>query len=217
MVAKGLDFTVAEGDYLCILGDNGAGKSTLVKAILSLHEPLSGSLEFPFPRSEIGYLPQRTEVRRDFPSSVWEVVLSGCVNSLSHRLFYGRKDRMTAEANLERMEISDLRKQSFSNLSGGQQQRVLLARALCAAKKVLLLDEPVAGLDSHTSSELYRLIDSLNEDGMTVIMVTHDVHPALNSAGKILHLGRTFFFGLRDEYFKSEVGKRYLEESGHHD
>lgn len=217
MVAKGLDFTVAEGDYLCILGDNGAGKSTLVKAILSLHEPLSGSLEFTFPRSEIGYLPQRTEVRRDFPSSVWEVVLSGCVNSLSHRLFYGRKDRMTAEANLERMEISDLRKQSFSNLSGGQQQRVLLARALCAAKKVLLLDEPVAGLDSHTSSELYRLIDSLNEDGMTVIMVTHDVHPALNSAGKILHLGRSFFFGLRDEYFKSEVGKRYLEESGHHD
>lgn len=217
MVAKGLDFTVAEGDYLCILGDNGAGKSTLVKAILSLHEPLSGSLEFTFPRSEIGYLPQRTEVRRDFPSSVWEVVLSGCVNSLSHRLFYGRKDRMTAEANLERMEISDLRKQSFSNLSGGQQQRVLLARALCAAKKVLLLDEPVAGLDSHTSAELYRLIDSLNEDGMTVIMVTHDVHPALNSAGKILHLGRSFFFGLRDEYFKSEVGKRYLEESGHHD
>ncbi len=217
MVAKGLDFTVAEGDYLCILGDNGAGKSTLVKAILSLHEPLSGSLEFTFPRSEIGYLPQRTEVRRDFPSSVWEVVLSGCVNSLSHRLFYGRKDRMTAEANLERMEISDLRKQSFSNLSGGQQQRVLLARALCAAKKVLLLDEPVAGLDSHTSSELYRLIDDLNRDGMTVIMVTHDVHPALNSAGKILHLGRTFFFGLRDEYFKSEVGKRYLEESGHHD
>ncbi len=217
MVAKGLDFTVAEGDYLCILGDNGAGKSTLVKAILSLHEPLSGSLEFTFPRSEIGYLPQRTEVRRDFPSSVWEVVLSGCVNSLSHRLFYGRKDRMTAEANLERMEISDLRKQSFSNLSGGQQQRVLLARALCAAKKVLLLDEPVAGLDSHTSSEFYRLIDDLNKDGMTVIMVTHDVHPALNSAGKILHLGRTFFFGLRDEYFKSEVGKRYLEESGHHD
>ena len=217
MVAKGLDFTVSEGDYLCILGDNGAGKSTLVKAILSLHEPLSGSLEFTFPRSEIGYLPQRTEVRRDFPSSVWEVVLSGCVNSLSHRLFYGRKDRMTAEANLERMEISDLRKQSFSNLSGGQQQRVLLARALCAAKKVLLLDEPVAGLDSHTSSELYRLIDDLNRDGMTVIMVTHDVHPALNSAGKILHLGRTFFFGLRDEYFKSEVGKRYLEESGHHD
>ena len=217
MVAKGLDFTVAEGDYLCILGDNGAGKSTLVKAILSLHEPLSGSLEFTFPRSEIGYLPQRTEVRRDFPSSVWEVVLSGCVNSLSHRLFYGRKDRMTAEANLERMEISDLRKQSFSNLSGGQQQRVLLARARCAAKKVLLLDEPVAGLDSHTSSELYRLIDDLNRDGMTVIMVTHDVHPALNSAGKILHLGRTFFFGLRDEYFKSEVGKRYLEESGHHD
>ena len=217
MVAKGLDFTVAEGDYLCILGDNGAGKSTLVKAILSLHEPLSGSLEFTFPRSEIGYLPQRTEVRRDFPSSVWEVVLSGCVNSLSHRLFYGRKDRMTAEANLERMEISDLRKQSFSNLSGGQQQRVLLARALCAAKKVLLLDEPVAGLDSHTSSELYRLIDDLNRDGMTVIMVTHDVHPALNSAGKILHLGRTFFFGPRDEYFKSEVGKRYLEESGHHD
>lgn len=217
MVAKGLDFTVAEGDYLCILGDNGAGKSTLVKAILSLHEPLSGSLEFTFPCSEIGYLPQRTEVRRDFPSSVWEVVLSGCVNSLSHRLFYGRKDRMTAEANLERMEISDLRKQSFSNLSGGQQQRVLLARALCAAKKVLLLDEPVAGLDSHTSSELYRLIDDLNRDGMTVIMVTHDVHPALNSAGKILHLGRSFFFGLRDEYFKSEVGKRYLEESGHHD
>ncbi|MGN0906963.1 MAG: metal ABC transporter ATP-binding protein [Bullifex sp.] len=216
-MAKGISFTVSAGDYLCILGDNGAGKSTLVKAILSLHEPLSGSLEFAFSRSEIGYLPQRTEVRRDFPSSVWEVVLSGCVNSLSHRFFYSKQDRLNAEANLERMEITDLRKQPFSHLSGGQQQRVLLARALCAAKKVLLLDEPVAGLDSHTSSELYHLIDTLNEDGMTVIMVTHDVHPALNSAGKILHLGKTFFFGLRDEYFESEVGKRYLEESGHHD
>ena len=118
---------------------------------------------------------------------------------------------------MDKMDIKRLEKQPFALLSGGQQQRVLLARALCAAKKVLLLDEPVAGLDSHTSSELYKTIDDLNNDGMTIIMVTHDVHPAINSASTILHLGKAFFFGSKDDYFSSSVGKRYLEESGHHD
>ena len=118
---------------------------------------------------------------------------------------------------MAKLEILNLSKQPFALLSGGQQQRVLLARALCAAKKVLLLDEPVSGLDSHTSSELYKIIDNLNEDKMTIIMVTHDVHPALNSANTISHLGKSFFFGKKERYFESEVGKKYLEESGHHD
>ena len=217
IVARNIDFSVSEGDYLCILGDNGAGKSTLVKAILNLHEPLSGELKFSFDRSKIGYLPQRSQIQRDFPSSVYEVVLSGCVNSLKGRFFYSKEDKKRAYENMDKMDIKRLEKQPFALLSGGQQQRVLLARALCAAKKVLLLDEPVAGLDSHTSSELYKTIDDLNNDGMTIIMVTHDVHPALNSASTILHLGKAFFFGAKDDYFSSNVGKRYLEESGHHD
>ncbi len=217
VVAKNLNFTVSEGDYLCILGDNGAGKSTLVKAILNLHEPLEGNLDFSFDRSEIGYLPQRSQIQRDFPSSVYEVVLSGCVNSLKSRFFYDKNDKKRALENMDKLEILNLAKQPFALLSGGQQQRVLLARALCAAKKVLLLDEPVSGLDSHTSSELYKIIDNLNKDKMTIIMVTHDVHPALNSANTILHLGKSFFFGKKEGYFESEVGKKYLEESGHHD
>ena len=153
-----------------------------------------------------------------FPTNVGEVVLSGNVSRLGGKhFFYTREERMRALDNLEKMGVLDLRRKSFQTLSGGQRQRVLLARALTAASRVLLLDEPVAGLDVHTSSELYSLIDSLNHNGMTIIMVTHDIHPALNSATRILHLGQSIFFGSRDEFFSSPVGKKYLEEAGHHD
>lgn len=217
LVSKGISFKVEEGDYLCIIGDNGAGKSTLVKAILGLHAPLSGSLDFHIGKNSIGYLPQTGQVDSSFPTTVEEVAVSGALNTLGHRFFYSKADRKRAMENLERMGMLDLRKKAFQELSGGQRQRVLLARALTAAKSILLLDEPVAGLDIRSSSELYALIDRLNSEGMTIMMVTHDIHPALNSANRILHLGQTNLFSSRDEYFSSEEGRRYLIQAGHHD
>lgn len=217
-VAGNINFTVEEGDYLCITGDNGAGKSTLVKAILSLHEPVEGKLVFHMERNGIGYLPQSAAIDRNFPTSVMEVALSGNVNRLKgFHFFYSKEEKERALSNLERMGVADLKNRSFQQLSGGQRQRVLLARALTAASRLLLLDEPVAGLDIHTSSELYALIDRLNGEGMTIVMVTHDIHPALNSATKILHLGKNNFFGTKNDYFASPEGKAYLREAGHHD
>ncbi len=218
-VADGISFEISKGDYLCILGENGAGKSTLVKAILGLHAPLSGTISYGpgFSNREIGYLAQQTMVQQSFPASVEEVVLSGMVNRLGRRFYYSRSQKNEAFGNLGKMGVEDLRKKSFQELSGGQMQRVLLARALCAAGKVLLLDEPVSGLDPHTSCGLYSIVDRLNGEGMTIIMVTHDIHPALNSASHVLYLGRGFFFGRKDEYFASETGRRFLKEAGHHD
>ncbi|HIS14378.1 MAG TPA: ABC transporter ATP-binding protein [Candidatus Ornithospirochaeta stercorigallinarum] len=218
-IVKDISFSISEGDYLCILGENGAGKSTLVKAILSLHAPLKGEIEFSpqIRKNEIGYLPQQSSAQKSFPASVEEVVLSGRVNSLSHKFFYTKEDRKIALSNLSRLGIENLRRKSFSELSGGQMQRVLLARALCACKKLLLLDEPVTGLDPHTTSEFYRMVDDLNDDGLTIIMVTHDIHPALNSTDHVMYLGRGYFYGRKDDYFKSEMGMRFLKEAGHHD
>lgn len=218
-IVKDISFSISEGDYLCILGENGAGKSTLVKAILSLHAPLKGEIKFSpqIRKNEIGYLPQQSSAQKSFPASVEEVVLSGRVNSLSHKFFYTKEDRKIALSNLSRLGIENLRRKSFSELSGGQMQRVLLARALCACKKLLLLDEPVTGLDPHTTSEFYRMVDDLNDDGLTIIMVTHDIHPALNSADHVMYLGRGYFYGRKDDYFKSEMGMRFLKEAGHHD
>ena len=218
-IVRDISFRIDEGDYLCILGENGAGKSTLVKAILSLHAPLKGEIEFSpqIRKNEIGYLPQQSSAQKSFPASVEEVVLSGRVNSLSHKFFYTKEDRKIALSNLSRLGIENLRRKSFSEISGGQMQRVLLARALCACKKLLLLDEPVTGLDPHTTSEFYRMVDDLNDDGLTIIMVTHDIHPALNSADHVMYLGRGYFYGRKDDYFKSEMGMRFLKEAGHHD
>ena len=216
-IIRDISFEVDEGDYLCILGENGAGKSTLVKAILSLHAPLRGRIEFSplIRKNEIGYLPQQSSAQKSFPASVEEVVLSGRVNSLSRRFFYDREDRRIADDNLRRLEIADLKKKSFSSLSGGQMQRVLLARALTACKKLLLLDEPVTGLDPHTTSEFYHIVEDLNREGLTIIMVTHDVHPALNSASHVMYLGRGYFHGKKEEFFTSEEGRAFLKEVGH--
>jgi len=215
-VCDGVTFSVSSGDYLCILGDNGAGKSTLVKAMLNLHKPLSGTLKVDTLNGRVGYLPQRSDTERSFPSSVTEVVLSGFAGSLGKRFFYSKDEKALAVKNMERLGISSLKDCSYQELSGGQRQRVLLARALSAAKDLLLLDEPVSGLDVASSAELYSLIEKLNKEGMTVIMVTHDIHPALNSANKILHLGSFFYFGPSEGFFSSEGGKEYLEKAGHH-
>lgn len=205
-VIENLSFEVADGDYLCIVGENGSGKSTLVKALLSLKRPEKGSISFGegLKKNEIGYLPQQTAAQKDFPASVYEVVISGCLNSRGIRPFYSSRERKMALENMELLGITDLKSRSYRELSGGQQQRVLLSRALCATKKLLLLDEPVAGLDPIVTAELYELIDKINKNGVTVIMVTHDLTTALKYSRHILcMIENEHFFGSREEFLKS--------------
>ena len=202
-----LNFTVNPGDYLCIVGENGSGKTTLMKTILGLRQPLAGSIRFGdgLRQTEIGYLPQQTDVQRDFPASVWEIVLSGCMNSLGLRPFYGKAQKARAEEALQKLDIADLRRRCYRELSGGEQQRVLLARALCATGKLLLLDEPVSGLDPRVTAELYRIIRDLNREGITILMISHDLQAAAEDASHILHVGRELFFGTKADYLRSSV------------
>ena len=213
-VLQGVDFHVDAGDYLCIVGENGSGKSTLIKGLLGLKAPDGGRIIHAegLRPNEIGYLPQQTEMQRDFPASVREVVLSGCLNSMGRRFRYNDEDRNRAEMNMERMGIEELADESYQALSGGQQQRVLLARALCATKKLLLLDEPVTGLDPKATAEMYNIIKLINLcDDISVIMVSHDIHEAVRYATKILHLGHTqLFFGTAAEYRESAQARRFL-------
>lgn len=213
-VLENVNFSIESGDYLCIVGENGSGKSTLMKGLIGLKAPSRGKIIHGdgLKANEIGYLPQQTEVQRDFPASVEEVVLSGCLNSLGMRLRYSKCERERAEINMERMGIEELRHKSYQALSGGQQQRVLLARALCATKKLLLLDEPVTGLDPIAAGELYNLIKLINLcDDISVIMVSHDIHEAARYATKILHLGhKQLFFGTPAEYRESALARRFL-------
>ena len=201
-VVENLNFSVNTGDYLCIVGENGSGKSTLMKTILGLLKPLSGKIITGdgLIADEIGYLPQQTEVQRDFPASVNEIVLSGCQSRCGRRPFYNRAEKALALENIRKMGIENLRKKCYRELSGGQQQRVLLARALCATQKMLLLDEPVSGLDPIVTKEMYALIEELHKDGITIIMISHDIEAAKKYASHILHIGKNIFFGTKDEY-----------------
>lgn len=209
-VLQGLDFAVSRGDYLCILGENGSGKTTLMKAILGLLKPISGSIVYGegVDHRSIGYLPQKTVVQQDFPATVREIVLSGFEGRRGLRLFYSREEKAEAAAWLEKMNMSAWSDKCFRELSGGQQQRVLLARALCATGQILLLDEPVAGLDPEAQEEMYRVIRGLHEEGVTVLMISHDVHAALRDATHILHIGEEIFFGTRGEYLESRFGEQ---------
>ena len=212
-ILSGLSFEVNRGDYLCIVGSNGSGKTTLMKTVLGLTKPLGGSIEFSdgLSASGIGYLPQQTDVQRDFPASVNEIVISGCLGRGGFHPFYTKADKALAEQSMERMEITALKNRCYRELSGGQQQRVLLARALCATRDILLLDEPVAGLDPKVTADMYDLIDSLNKnDGVTVIMISHDIDKAIGYASHILHIGTDIFFGTREEYevFKADRNRR---------
>lgn len=216
-LVRNLSFTVCAGDYLCILGENGTGKSTLMKTILGLLEPMKGTvtLDGGVHRNEIGYLPQQTQAQRDFPATVWEVVLSGCQGRCGLRPFYTRSEKELARQSLRRMDVAHLSGHCYRELSGGQQQRVLLARALCATQKILLLDEPISGLDPTASRELYQNIAQLNrKDGVTILMISHDMEAALRYASHILCLGEQIFFGTRDAFTRSESGQRYLERRG---
>ena len=211
VVAENISFVVNEGDYLCIVGENGSGKSTLMKTLLRLQKPLSGEIVFgeEMNRGEIGYLPQQTVVQKDFPASVKEIVLSGCQAKTGLRPFYNKEEKELAEKNMRRMSIEDLANRSYRDLSGGQQQRVLLARALCAAGKVLLLDEPVAGLDPKVTVEMYERIEKLNKEGVAIIMVSHDIAAAVHYADHILHMGDRIFFCTKEEYLESEEGRYF--------
>ncbi len=213
IVSSQVSFSVEAGDYVCIVGENGSGKSTLIKAILNLKPPMAGKVTLGdgLTRGDLGYLPQQTAAQRDFPASVREIVLSGCLNRIGHRPFFSQNQRRLAQENMRRLQVDDLARRSFAELSGGQQHRVLLARALCATDRLLVLDEPASGLDPQITEEMYRLIKELNQSGLTIIMVSHDIRAAVRDASHILHLGRTpLFWGSAREYAESDIGRIYL-------
>jgi len=208
-VVEKLNFTVNAGDYLCIVGENGSGKTTLMKALLGLIDIGSGtiSLSSALEKNEIGYLPQQSNIQRDFPASVSEIVISGTLGRNGWRPFYSKEDKQRAESTMKELGIEDLAKRSFQHLSGGQQQRVLLARALCATTKILLMDEPVSGLDPTATEEMYAIIRKLNrQNGITVIMISHDINAVLSDSTHILHLHHEpLFFGTTADYIASGI------------
>ena len=215
-VAEQISFSLHMGDYLCIIGENGSGKSTLLKTLLQLQEPLGGEIIYgsDIRRNELGYLPQQTDIQRDFPASVREVVLSGCLSRCGWRPFYNRDEKARAADNLDRMGMGDFSDRCYRELSGGQQQRVLLARALCAADQVLFLDEPVTGLDPSATGDMYEIIRQLNAEGLTIIMVSHDVAASLEDASHVLYMGKRVFFGTKDEYLNREKAQALSGNGG---
>lgn len=209
-VLRELNFTVEAGDYLCIVGANGSGKTTLMKTLLGLQPPLGGTIRFGdgLTRREIGYLPQQTQVQRDFPALVREIVRSGFQGRCGLRPWYTAREKEEADRMLQKVGAADLAGRCYRDLSGGQQQRVLLARALCAARKALLLDEPVTGLDPEAAAQMYRLIGDLHAEGVTILMITHDLGPALQQATRILHIATPVFCGSPRDYLRrTESGK----------
>ena len=214
-VLSHLNLTIRDGDYLCIVGDNGSGKSTLLRGLLGLLAPQSGEiLRAPeLERGAVGYLPQQTRAQRDFPATVLEVALSGCLNQKGSRFFYTRAQKSQALMNLGKLGVLEWKDKSYRELSGGQQQRVLLARALCAAGRLLILDEPITGLDPAAAQDLYKTLSYLNtKEGMAIVMVTHDLGPALRSARSVLHIGqRGTFLGPVADYLASPQGRRFRE------
>ena len=215
-VLSGLNLTVRAGDYLCIVGDNGSGKSTLLRGLLGLISPLSGTIEraAELRKGNLGYLPQQTRAQKDFPATVFEVVLSGCLNRKGMRFFYSPAQKSEALMNMGKLGVLELKDKCYRDLSGGQQQRVLLARALCAASRLLILDEPITGLDPAAAQDLYKTLAYLNrKEGMAIVMVTHDLKAALQSARTVLHIGRSsYFLGSAAEYLASPMGRRFREE-----
>ncbi len=215
VVTENLNFSVSTGDYLCILGENGSGKSTLIKALLGLKPQLSGEIKWcdGFSARDIGYLPQQTPVQRDFPASVREIVLSGCLSKKGFHPFYNSAEKKLADDKIKQLGIDSLARKCYRELSGGQQQRVLLARALCATSKMLLLDEPATALDPHAQLELYELIANLNRQRISIIMVSHDITASLKYATHILHISKKqLFFGTKSDYINSNTGRAFIEK-----
>lgn len=215
-----VSFEIEEGDYVSILGENGSGKSTLIKGILGLEKLYSGEISYlgGLKKEEIGYLPQQTIVQKDFPASVWEVVLSGCISKSKMRPFYSKKEKKLAKEKIEKMGITNIMNNSYKELSGGQQQRVLLARALCSTTKLLILDEPIAGLDPMITNEMYEIINKINKQGVTIIMVSHDIQFTIRHSNKIIHMkNKLLFSGATNEYLNSDIGKLFVGGIGYDD
>ena len=216
-VVNDLSFQVEEGEYVSIIGENGAGKSTLLKAVLGLIKIRSGEISFEngFKGNKIGYLSQQNPLQKDFPASVREIVLSGCQNHLGFWPFYRTKEKKYAEEMMKKLQITHLSKRCYRELSGGQQQRVLLARALCATRKILLLDEPVSGLDPQMTEEMYRLIEKINrEDKITIIMISHDIRGAMEYASHILQIGQEVIFESKENYLRAHTKRSVLGNTG---
>ena len=216
IAVQNVSFSVEPGDFLCIVGENGSGKSTLLKGLLGMLPPHYGQISYApsLSRTAIGYVPQQSTVQRDFPATVLEVVLSGCLNRQGLHFFYTPAQRSEAMMNLGKLGILELKDACYRDLSGGQQQRVLLARALCAASQLLILDEPITGLDPAAAQDLYKTLAYLNQkEGMAIVMVTHDLKAALKSARTVLHIGRKgLFTGTASDYLASPQGRRFREE-----
>lgn len=212
-VLSELNLKVSAGDYLCVVGDNGSGKSTLMKGLLGLISPMEGSIDraAELKTGAVGYLPQQTRAQRDFPATVYEVVLSGFLNQRGFRFFYTAAQKTSAVQAIGKLGILELKDRCYRDLSGGQQQRALLARALCAAGRLLILDEPVTGLDPAAAQDLYKTLRYLNEkEGMAVVMVTHDLRSALENARTVLHIGKkSWFYGAVEDYLRSPEGRRF--------
>ncbi|MDD3570592.1 MAG: metal ABC transporter ATP-binding protein [Lachnospiraceae bacterium] len=216
-VAKNLNFAINSGDYLCIVGENGTGKSTLLKTLCKLKSPMDGNILTGenLKGADVGYLPQQTELQKDFPATVKEIVQSGCLNKMGMRPIYNSTEKKMAKDAMEKLGIDVLAKKCYRELSGGQQQRVLLARAICAAQKVLFLDEPVTGLDPKVTEELYNLIENLNKNGLTVVMVSHDIDAAVKYASHVLHISKNkYFYGTTQEYLSSKAFTLFNNEKG---
>ena len=213
VVCKNINFEVLKGQYLCVIGENGCGKSTLLKTVLGLNKAISGKIIFDKEISSkaIGYLPQQSDMQKDFPATVWEVVMSGFLGRMGFRPFYKREEKAKATKIMEELEIVDLAKKSYKELSGGQQQRVLLARALCATDDLLVMDEPVNGLDAKAIKKFYALIKKLNvENGITIVMVSHNIDKVIKNASHIVYLKKEMAFaGTREEFLTSEHAKYF--------
>ncbi|MEG0812849.1 MAG: metal ABC transporter ATP-binding protein [Clostridium sp.] len=209
-----VNIEVNTGDYICIVGENGSGKSTLMKGILGLLKPTSGKIVISdeLKRVEIGYLPQQTAAQKDFPATVYEVVLSGCLSKRGNRPFYSKTEKAVAEFNLERLGITDLKRHCYRDLSGGQQQRALIARALCATDKLMILDEPITGLDPSAAQDVYQIVKKINmEEQVAILMVSHDIRNIVHQAEKILHMQqKALFYGTTADYEKSRIGRQFL-------
>ena len=203
---SGLNFSINRGDYLVIVGENGSGKTTLMNTILGLRKNYTGDIIFGdgITKKDIGFLPQITLLKNDFPASCEEIVMSGFISKMKGA-FYTKENKEECIKNMERLDILDLKNRSYNELSGGQRQRVLLARALCATKDILFLDEPVTGLDPHVTQDLYNIINKLNKEGITIVMISHDVKEVFKYATHILHIGKELFYGTKDEYTKKDM------------
>ncbi len=215
VVVKDISFEINSGDYLCIIGDNGSGKTTLVKTILGLNKPIEGEVIFGegLSRTDIGYLSQRTDIQKDFPATVSEIVLSGCLSHMKHRFFYSKEDKRMAMENMEKMGISNLAKTCFANLSGGQQQRTLLARALCSTGKIIFLDEPVSSLDPEATEEMYEIVNDLNKkDNITIVMISHDIRNVEKYASHVLSISDKSSYGTIEEFLEGE--KKGVDDNG---